>query len=398
MALFDELPNIFLTQKPDYLQGLLNADMAKTGVDKYKQLEQQANISGLLNTFVNYIAQPKNQGYGSIIPYAAKSYLAGAAGAQNVYDTKAKNVLDALNVAKTTKQIEMEGMTELDKLIYNRKRLQETDPTSPYLSAYDAAIQQKASPYGSSVEGVSYNILLQGSGDSEAAREFRKTPKYAVAYREVFEPKTVVQTVQDPITGITKQVPVQIKPAAPPPNILPPEYGYSGAGTTTKTAATNAPVTDTNANVLSNPAAPTTAEYSDAKKSIKDIDLLERDLDLLEKHVNRYGVLPLLGGGSEGARQRSLYKNVMMKAKEKAKLGVLNVNDQPNLEAMINDPTDPTIMLKGGADAWRGSLAAYRDSLNQEKQLNLDLLNKANPKAPKKKLTNEELFKLYPPN
>ena len=80
MALFDELPNLFLTQKPEYLQGLL-------GAEKYKQLEQQSNISGLLNTFVNFVAQPKNQGYGSIIPYAARSYLAGTSGAQNVYDT-----------------------------------------------------------------------------------------------------------------------------------------------------------------------------------------------------------------------------------------------------------------------------------------------------------------------
>ena len=394
MALFDELPNVFLTQKPEYLQGLL-------GAEKYKQLENQANISGLLNTFVNYIAQPKNQGYGSIIPYAAKSYLAGTAGAQGVYDTKTKNVLDALNVAKTTKQIEMEGMTELDKLIYNRKRLQETDPTSPYLSAYDAAIGSKYGGYGSSVEGVSYNTLLKGNDGSADAEARRATPAYAVAYREAFAPKTVIQNVQDPVTGVMKQVPVQVQQAAPPPNILPPIYRYDNTAkttATTTTAATNAPVANTNANVLSNPAAPTVAEYSEAKKTVKDADLFLNDLSLLEKHVNKYGVLPLLGSGAEGARQRSIYKNVMMRAKDYKKLGVLNVNDQPNLEDMIADPTNPTIMLKGGADAWRGSLAGMRDSLNQERQYNLDLLNKANPKAPKKKLTNEELFKLYPPN
>jgi len=393
MALFDELPNLFLTQKPDYLQGLL-------GNEKYKQLENQANISGLLNTFINYIAQPKNQGYGSIIPYAAKSYLAGTAGAQSVYDTKAKNVVDALNVAKTTKQIEMEGMTELDKLIYNRNRLAKEDPNSPYLSAYDAAIGSKSGGYGSSVEGVSYNILLKGNDGSAEAEAIRRSPRYAVAYREIFEPKTIMQTVQDPVTGVTRQVPVQVKPAPPPANILPPIYGYGGAEKTTPTKTTSATTTaaTTNENVLSNPAAPTVAEYSEAKKTVKDADLFLRDLDLLEKHVNQYGVLPLLGAGSEGARQRSLYKNVMMRAKEYKKLGVLNVNDQPNLEAMIADPTNPSIMLKGGGDAWRGSLAGMRDSLNQERQYNLDLLNKANPKAPKKNLTNEDLFKLYPPN
>ena len=36
MALFDELPNVFLTQKPEYLQGLL-------GAEKYKALKEVQN-------------------------------------------------------------------------------------------------------------------------------------------------------------------------------------------------------------------------------------------------------------------------------------------------------------------------------------------------------------------
>lgn len=362
MALFDELPNVFLTQKPDYLQGLL-------GAEKYKQLENQANISGLLNTFVNYIAQPKNQGYGSILPYAAKSYLAGTAGAQGVYDTKAKNVLDALNVAKTTKQIEMEGMTELDKLIYNRKRLAETDPNSPYLSAYDAAIGSKSGGYGSSVEGVSYNILLRGSGNTPEAKAFRATPQYALAYREAFAPKTVVQTVQDPVTGVTKQIPVQVQQAAPPKNILPPEYGYGGeekvtaAPPTTTTAATT--TAGTGGNITSAPTALTPTLFKEYDDKVNQATLFNTSLETLKNDIKQNG-FQIGGLGAAGFRQQTLYEDALTKLRIADQLGVLNKEDLPRLQKKLPPPDQISTFIKGGGsiDALIGAIEAVQESNN----------------------------------
>ena len=372
MALFDELPNLFLTQKPEYLQGLL-------GAEKYKQLEQQSNISGLLNTFVNYIAQPKNQGYGSIIPYAAKSYLAGTSGAQGVYDTKTKNVLDALNIAKTTKQIEMEGMTELDKLVFNRKKLQETDPNSPYLNVYDQAISQKGGLYGSSVEGVSYNTLLRGAGDSDAAKAFRQTPQYALAYRDTFAPKTVVQTIQDPVTGVTRQVPVQIQPAAPPKSILPPEYAYDG---TTKTAATTTPTTaGTGGNVTSAPTALTPQLYKQYSDKIDQSTKLNMTLSALKDDIKANG-MQLFGLGEKGSYQASLYENALTQIRIAAELGVLNIQDLPRLMKSLPNPTDLSSYIKGG-----GSSSAVLGALKQvEDQNTRDIKfyeNKINPQQTK---------------
>lgn len=372
MALFDELPNIFLTQKPDYLQGLL-------GAEKYKQLENQANISGLLNTFVNYIAQPKNQGYGSAIPYLAKSYLAGTAGAQGVYDTKAKNVVDALNVAKTTKQIEMEGMTELDKLIYNRKRLAETDPNSPYLSAYDAAIGSKSGGYGSSVEGVSYNILLRGNDGSPEAEARRRSPQYAVAYRDAFAPKTVVQTVQDPVTGVTKQIPVQVQQAAPPPNILPPIYGYGGsekapAATTTTTAATT--TAGTGGNITSSPTALSPTLFKEYSDKIDQAKLLNLALDNLLSDINKNG-LQIGALGKVGAKQASLYEEALDQIRFKAGLGVLNKEDLPRLMKKLPNPADLATLIRGGGDASAvlGALEAVKESNNTGIQFYTDKIN-----------------------
>lgn len=359
MALFDELPNLFLTQKPEYLQGLL-------GAEKYKQLEQQSNISGLLNTFVNFVAQPKNQGYGSIIPYAAKSYLAGTSGAQGVYDTKAKNVVDALNVAKTTKQIEMEGMTDLDKLIYNRNRLAKEDPNSPYLSAYDAAIGSKSGGYGSSVEGVSYNIILKGNDGSAEAEATRRSPKYAVAYRELFAPKTIMQTVQDPVTGVTRQVPVEVKPAPPPANILPPIYGYDG---TAKTAATTAapPTTTagTGGNITSAPTALTPTLFKEYDDKVNQANLFNTSLETLKADIKQNG-LQIGGLGAAGFRQQTLYEDSLTKLRIADQLGVLNKEDLPRLQKKLPPPDQISTWVKGGGsiDALIGAIEAVQQSNN----------------------------------
>jgi hypothetical protein len=403
MALFDELPNLFLTQKPEYLKGLLNADIAQTGVDKYKQLENQSNISGLLNTFVNYIAQPKNQGYGSIIPYAAKSYLAGTAGAQGVYDTKTKNVLDALNIAKTTKQIEMEGMTELDKLIYNRKRLQETDPNSPYLGAYDAAIGGRSGGYGTSVEGTSLNMLIRGSANTPDAIAFRKSPAYAIAWRDANEAKTIMQTRVD-ANGTEYQVPVKIKPAPLPPNILPPlnEDGspmrrYSGQPSVTQPSVDGSQVSADNVNApagtVTKPAtALQPAEIKEYRNKVTSANDFLNSLDSLEKHVKKYGIIT--GGlGGEGGVQASLAKMAQTKLRIASDMGVLNIQDKPEIAAMLADPTSMLTLLKGGGANFEGTLKGLRESTVTQRDFYKGLYE-----PNKKPLTDADLFKKYPVN
>lgn len=106
MAWYDDIlgsgVNIFGAAPPSYLGGeggLLNT----TEMDK---LKQKSLISGLLNTGLTYLAQPKNQRYGSALPYLAKAGIAGVGASQNVYDqasqdymTKAK--IEELQAGKT---------------------------------------------------------------------------------------------------------------------------------------------------------------------------------------------------------------------------------------------------------------------------------------------------------
>jgi len=356
MDLLNNLPNVFMTQKPEYLQGLL-------GKDKYDQLQNQSNISGLLNSLVTYAALPKNQGYGSAIPYLAKSYVAGSTGAQNVYDTKAKNVLDALTVAKTTKQIEMEGMTELDKLIYNRGKLAELDPQSPYLKAYDDKISKESGGFGgfgTSLEGSSLNLLARGSQNNLESEKIRSTPQYALAWRDATQAKTVLQDRINPTTGQVTQVPVKIQPAPLPEGILPP-IGYGYEKTKSAGGANVATTTDTS-NIKAAPTALTEGQATKYKEKIDAGNLLNSTLDALKADIQKNG-MQLMGLGERGAYQASLYEDALTQIRINAELGVLNVQDLPRIMKSLPSPTEFATYIKGGGspDAIMGALEQLKD-------------------------------------
>jgi len=95
MALLDSLKdlipqntNIFGATLPAYLQG-----EGVASKDQIQTAKNQSLFQGLLGTALGYLAQPKNQGYGSAIPYLAKSYMQGMQMAQNPYDRLQQDVL-----------------------------------------------------------------------------------------------------------------------------------------------------------------------------------------------------------------------------------------------------------------------------------------------------------------
>jgi len=74
MAIFDNL----FGAPPEYLTGLL-------GADETDKLRKQAMTTGLVNSAIALIAQPRNQRYGSALPYIGKALMAGQQAGQNVY-------------------------------------------------------------------------------------------------------------------------------------------------------------------------------------------------------------------------------------------------------------------------------------------------------------------------
>ncbi len=90
MAIIDTL---FGLPQDNMLGGLLGNEQA----DK---LRQQALTSGLINTAIGYLAQPKNQRLGSPIPYLARAAMMGQQGAQGVYDEALKNYANQQRIAE----------------------------------------------------------------------------------------------------------------------------------------------------------------------------------------------------------------------------------------------------------------------------------------------------------
>lgn len=75
--------NIF-GDAPQSLTGLL-------GEQATQDLQKKALTTGLINAAIGYIAQPKNQRFGSALPYIGRALMAGQEGAQGVYQGALKD-------------------------------------------------------------------------------------------------------------------------------------------------------------------------------------------------------------------------------------------------------------------------------------------------------------------
>jgi len=151
--------NPFGARPSDALTGIL------TDQDTEK-LKNQALLSGILGTGLTYLAQPKNQGIG-IPAILAKSYLGGMTQSQNAYDTALSGKVKQLELAKTAKQIETEGMSNVAKLMRDRDALKTTDPTytEKYKFLSDALTKEARPSYSDPVSQFEYAKANGYKGD-----------------------------------------------------------------------------------------------------------------------------------------------------------------------------------------------------------------------------------------
>jgi hypothetical protein len=131
------------------------------------------------------------------------------------------------------KKLELEGLTPLEKLMRKKEILEKSNPNDPQVAILNQAIAKESggfAGFGAGVEGSSLGILARGSQNTPEGEALRKTPQYALAYREVTSGKTIMQETMD-ANGNIYTVPVKIQPSALPTNILPPIYGEQGVTT-----------------------------------------------------------------------------------------------------------------------------------------------------------------------
>jgi hypothetical protein len=178
-----ERMNVFGAKAPSYMGGILDQN-------ELEKLKQQSLVQGLLGTAATYLAQPKNQRYGSALPYLGKAFLGGTQASQGVYDKATQDYMTAAKIAEFKKSQEQdknqedainkllqqpdflnnplrtaavraapkeallqytkpnEGVTptELDKYVATVAKLKATDPTNPNIPIYEAAIKKATEP------------------------------------------------------------------------------------------------------------------------------------------------------------------------------------------------------------------------------------------------------------
>jgi len=225
--------NVFGARPSEALTGILTKD-------QQDKLRNQSILQGLLGAGATYLATPKNLNAGSALPYLGKAFLGGMQSSQNVYDQALAGKVKQLELEQGARKLEMEGLTPLEKLMKRREALANVKPEDPTYSnaqnqikILDQAIGKESgglAGFGTGVEGSSLNLLARGSEKTPEGERIRKTPAFALAYRQLTSPKYVDQVRMDE-NGNEYYVRVQIPASKLPSNILEPIYGEEGVTT-----------------------------------------------------------------------------------------------------------------------------------------------------------------------
>lgn len=153
--------NIFGAKPSEALTGILSP------VDQEK-LKNQALAQGVLGGIATYLSTPKNLGAGSPLPYLGKAYLGGMQQSQGAFDTALKSKMDALTMAKNMKELEMSGMTDVQKLLRARNELNPESPTYQGDSAaLSAAINKLTNVDSTFIRNYEYAVSKGYKGTPE---------------------------------------------------------------------------------------------------------------------------------------------------------------------------------------------------------------------------------------
>ena len=314
--------NIFGAKPSEALTGILTTD-------QQNKLKNQALLQGLIGTAATYLATPKNLNVGSALPYLGKAFLGGMQSSQNVYDQALTGKIKQLELEQGAKKLEMEGLTPLEKLMKKRETLSAVkQDDASYTNAQnqikilDQAIGKESgglAGFGAGVEGSSLNLLARGSQNTPEGEAIRKTPAFALAYREATSPKTIMQETMD-ANGNVYTVPVKINQSALPANILPPIYGEQGV--TTQPADMTQPQIDTKPGRVTQPTQPIqTSATTTASPNIKKFGQTKQDIFKQEQETRKdYMTTPEVKNFGE---VRSAYNMIDVGLKEKSPAGDL---------------------------------------------------------------------------
>lgn len=270
--------NVFGARPSEALTGILTPE-------QQQKLRNQSIVQGLLGTAATYFATPKNLGVGSALPYLGKAFLSGMQSSQNVYDQALAGKVKQLELEQGARKLEMEGLTPLEKLMRRKEILEKANPNDPQVAILNQAIAKESggfAGFGAGVEGSALSILARGSQNTPEGEALRKTPQYALAYREITSGKTIMQETMD-ANGNVYTVPVKIQPSALPANILPPIYGEQGV---TTQGMEQQPQITTQPGQVTQPTVTQTQAPIVKKQAQSKQDIFKQEQDIRKDYIN----------------------------------------------------------------------------------------------------------------
>ena len=220
--------NIF-GDAPQSLTGLL-------GEQATQDLQKKALTTGLINAAIGYIAQPKNQRYGSALPYIGKALLAGQEGAQGVYQGAIKDYELQQKIAEAKRKQEqqqaLQGM--IGGIQDPNERLFAQLAPEQYVTSKLKPKDRKVEKVGRQlvdISGETPTVVFTGDAeDSEkipvSAQEFERAQKDP-AYRKFLTDKwTAEAQMQAPYKSAEQareEIETAYKYGTPPPSIPSPK-------------------------------------------------------------------------------------------------------------------------------------------------------------------------------
>tara|TARA_R110002110_G_scaffold323137_1_gene535491 strand:+ start:535 stop:2223 length:1689 start_codon:yes stop_codon:yes gene_type:complete len=154
--------------------------MAKMGLlgdanyeDMLAKANKQSIFQGLLSSGLAYAAQPKNQGYGSVLPYLAKAGLAGVQAAQSPYDQMGQDAMMNQQLKEMKRAKDLQSKQDLFRKNY---------PLTGGTTQIDPNQQVPLAPFQTRTlqDNTIGSALMGGSGYNTNAQPTAVAPMYDV--------------------------------------------------------------------------------------------------------------------------------------------------------------------------------------------------------------------------
>ena len=326
--------NIFGAKMPTYLGG---ADGLLSTTEQEK-LKNQALISGILGAGATYLAQPKNQGYGSALPYLAKSYLGGMTQSQGAYDQGTQNLLTQGKLAEFKREAETAKLTkEAQATLMEDERVK----NNPVLKALVAKgefpkVADIISPKPAENDYDRYSFAYK----DKAFKDLTGTEKQEIIKQVQADKQASANQINlgSPVPGVdpTTGQPVffQASRTGGKPEIVPGIVPKAGEAQT---------------------------------KQIGGIDSLQEAISSYKDKLKTWSPTDA-ADPNKRAQMKTVYNNMMLQAKEAYGLGVLNGPDYTILTDTIADPTTPKGVAYGAFGALEGQADTLSELMQRTKQ------------------------------